>query len=179
MMNEIRELLLNARQRVAVQVNTELLSTYWNVGKIIVEHEQEKKDRADYGKQTLKELMAGLAVWGILVLVILMIVSRHRLAVACGLLVGLAAAAWLLWHMYHHLDIALDMDATHAGRHIQASAMKRFLVMAVVLALAMTQYRYIHPVGTVLGMFGMKISAFMQPKIHRLMASHKGSSVKS
>ena len=35
MMNEIRELLLNARQRVAVQVNTELLSTYWNVGKII------------------------------------------------------------------------------------------------------------------------------------------------
>jgi len=56
MMNEIRELLLNARQRVAVQVNTELLSTYWNVGKIIVEHEQENKDRADYGKQTLKEL---------------------------------------------------------------------------------------------------------------------------
>ena len=40
-MNEIRELLLNARQHVAVQVNTELLSTYWNVGRIIVEHEQE------------------------------------------------------------------------------------------------------------------------------------------
>ena len=60
MMNEIRELLLNARQRVAVQVNTELLSTYWNVGKIIVEHEQENKDRADYGKQTLKELSKAL-----------------------------------------------------------------------------------------------------------------------
>ena len=59
MMNEIRELLLNARQRVAVQVNTELLSTYWNVGKIIVEYEQESKDRADYGKQTLKELSKG------------------------------------------------------------------------------------------------------------------------
>ena len=41
---------------MAVQVNTELLSTYWNIGKIIVEHEQENKDRADYGKQTLKEL---------------------------------------------------------------------------------------------------------------------------
>ena len=49
MMDEIRELLLNARQRVAVQVNTELLSTYWNIGKIIVEYEQENKDRADYG----------------------------------------------------------------------------------------------------------------------------------
>lgn len=124
-------------------------------------------------KQTLKELMAGLAVWGIVVLVILMIVSRHRLAVACGLLVGLAVAAWLLWHMYRHLDIALDMDATHAGRHIQASAMKRFLVMAVVLAVTMTQYRYVHPIGTVLGMFGMKLSAFMQPTVHRLMMTHK------
>ena len=41
---------------MAVQVNTELLSTYWNIGKIIVEHEQENKDRADYGKPTLKEL---------------------------------------------------------------------------------------------------------------------------
>ena len=48
MMNEIRELLLNARQHVAVQINTELLSTYWNGGRIIVEHEQENKERADY-----------------------------------------------------------------------------------------------------------------------------------
>ena len=56
MINEIRELLLNARQCVAVQVNTELLSTYWNVGKIIVEHEQANNERADYGKQTLKQL---------------------------------------------------------------------------------------------------------------------------
>ena len=86
---------------------------------------------------------------------------------------GLAVAAWLLWHMYHHLDIALDLDEKHAGRHMQASSMKRFLVMAVVLAVTMTQYRYVHPIGTVLGMFGMKISAFMQPKIHKLMTAHK------
>lgn len=124
-------------------------------------------------KQTLKELMAGLAVWGAAVLAILMIVSRHRLAVACGLILGLAVAAWLLWHMYHHLDIALDLDEKHAGRHMQASSMKRFLAMAVVLAVTMTQYRYVHPIGTVLGMFGMKISAFMQPKIHKLMTAHK------
>ncbi len=38
MMDEIRAL-LNARQKVATHINTELLSTYWNVGRIIVEHE--------------------------------------------------------------------------------------------------------------------------------------------
>ena len=36
MMDEIRALLLNARQKVATHINTELLSTYWNVGRIIV-----------------------------------------------------------------------------------------------------------------------------------------------
>lgn len=56
MIDEIKELLLSARQRVAVQVNTELLSTYWNVGRIIVEHEQGSKERADYGKEVLKQL---------------------------------------------------------------------------------------------------------------------------
>ena len=58
--DEIREILLNARQRVAAQVNTELLSTYWNIGKIIVKHEQENRERAEYGKQTLKELSKDL-----------------------------------------------------------------------------------------------------------------------
>lgn len=56
MIQEIKELLSGARQRVAVQVNTELLSTYWNIGRIIVEHEQNSQERAAYGKQTLKAL---------------------------------------------------------------------------------------------------------------------------
>ncbi len=53
---EISELLQSARKRVAQQVNTELLTTYWNIGRIIVEHEQQAKERAVYGQQTLKEL---------------------------------------------------------------------------------------------------------------------------
>lgn len=39
MIDEIRELLLNAQQKIATHINTELLPTYWNVGRIIVEHE--------------------------------------------------------------------------------------------------------------------------------------------
>ena len=54
--NEIRHLILDARQRVASQVNTELLSTYWNIGKILVEYEENSHERASYGAQTLKQL---------------------------------------------------------------------------------------------------------------------------
>ena len=56
MISEIKELLMLARDRVAVSVNAELLSTYWNIGKIIVKYEQKEKDRAEYGKNTLKNL---------------------------------------------------------------------------------------------------------------------------
>ena len=56
MVLEIRELLENTRKNVAQQVNTQLLTTYWNIGRIIVEYEQQNQIRADYGKQTLREL---------------------------------------------------------------------------------------------------------------------------
>ena len=53
---EIKTVLDSARSNVARQVNNELLNTYWNIGRIISEHEQTVPERADYGKQTLKEL---------------------------------------------------------------------------------------------------------------------------
>ena len=60
MILEIKTLLENARKNVAQQVNTELLTTYWQIGRIIVEYEQKNENRAEYGKQTLKELSKAL-----------------------------------------------------------------------------------------------------------------------
>ena len=53
---EIKTVLESARSNVARQVNNELLSTYWNIGRIIAENEQTSPERADYGRRTLKEL---------------------------------------------------------------------------------------------------------------------------
>ena len=39
-----------------------------------------------------------------------------------GGLFGGAAALVLLWHMFRHLDIALDMDPAHASRHAQLAS---------------------------------------------------------
>lgn len=59
---EIKTVLSNARSNVAQQVNNELLSAYWNIGRIIVEYEQENPERAEYGKQTLKALSKTLSL---------------------------------------------------------------------------------------------------------------------
>ena len=54
--SQIAELLQQSRQKVAIQVNTTLVVTYWNIGRLIVEDEQNSSQRAEYGKQVLKVL---------------------------------------------------------------------------------------------------------------------------
>lgn len=54
--NEIKQIISTARANVARQVNNELLLTYWNIGKIIVEYEQEGNLKADYGKKLITSL---------------------------------------------------------------------------------------------------------------------------
>lgn len=54
--SEIRKTILEARQHVYTAVNSAMVQTYWNIGRIIVEHEQEGKKRAEYGTGLLKNL---------------------------------------------------------------------------------------------------------------------------
>lgn len=54
--NEIKQILFSARENVAKAVNNELLTAYWNIGRIIVESEQNGDVKAQYGKQLLKRL---------------------------------------------------------------------------------------------------------------------------
>ena len=53
---EIGGILASARIAVATHVNARLLDAYWNVGRLIVQYEQSNNIRAEYGKQTLKEV---------------------------------------------------------------------------------------------------------------------------
>jgi predicted nuclease of restriction endonuclease-like (RecB) superfamily len=52
----VKEIILQSRQRVYRMVNSVLLETYWQIGKLIVEDEQQGNLKATYGKGTLKNL---------------------------------------------------------------------------------------------------------------------------
>ncbi len=55
------ELLDQARRSAARSVNTIITSTYWEVGRRIVEHEQHGKTKADYGESLLDKLSSDLS----------------------------------------------------------------------------------------------------------------------
>lgn len=56
MIEEIKNVIISSRQKVAYEVNTAMINAYWNVGRIIVENEQNGNIKAEYGKQIIREL---------------------------------------------------------------------------------------------------------------------------
>lgn len=54
--DEISQLLETARAQVQRQINTLMVQTYWHIGRLIVEHEQQGASRAAYGKVLLETL---------------------------------------------------------------------------------------------------------------------------
>jgi predicted nuclease of restriction endonuclease-like (RecB) superfamily len=58
---DIRLLLTHARHSLVQAVNTAMVQTYWQIGRIIVEHEQSGNARAEYGKQQLAHLSSTLS----------------------------------------------------------------------------------------------------------------------
>ena len=59
--DDIKRLIEDARLNTYAAINAVMLETYWNIGKRIVEQEQQGKSRAEYGTQLLKVLSGELS----------------------------------------------------------------------------------------------------------------------
>lgn len=57
----ISQLIEQARQQVQRNVNSVMVQSYWHIGRLIIEHEQQGETRAAYGKQQLQQLSERLS----------------------------------------------------------------------------------------------------------------------
>jgi predicted nuclease of restriction endonuclease-like (RecB) superfamily len=62
LINSIKKLIINVRQKVYRMANSSLLETYWQIGKLMVEDEQQGNAKAQYGNATLKNLSKALTL---------------------------------------------------------------------------------------------------------------------
>ena len=62
---QVRQILDESRGRVARSVNGEMVRAYWQIGQVIVEHEQAGKERADYGAHLIEGLAAQMKADGV------------------------------------------------------------------------------------------------------------------
>jgi predicted nuclease of restriction endonuclease-like (RecB) superfamily len=58
---EIKQILINARQQSYRAINTAMIEAYWKIGQRIVLQEQNGKEKANYGEALLKELSKNLS----------------------------------------------------------------------------------------------------------------------
>ncbi len=56
LLNQIAEIIHQARNQVRQTVNVAMVQCYWHIGRLIVEDEQQGESRAEYGKYVLKDL---------------------------------------------------------------------------------------------------------------------------
>lgn len=54
--NQIEEIILTSKKEMCYQINNILVNAYFNIGKLIVENEQNGNIRAEYGKEVLQSL---------------------------------------------------------------------------------------------------------------------------
>ena len=57
----IKQILAQARQKAYQAINSAMVEAYWNIGKSIVEEEQNGKERAAYGKEIIKTISQELS----------------------------------------------------------------------------------------------------------------------
>ena len=54
--NEIKQIIISARNKAHTAINSAMIEAYWLIGKRIVEEEQNGKQRAEYGQEIIKTL---------------------------------------------------------------------------------------------------------------------------
>jgi len=60
LITDLASLIEQGRKAAVRYVNTALVTTYWFMGRKIVEYEQKGKERAEYGEALLKKISADL-----------------------------------------------------------------------------------------------------------------------
>ena len=116
---------------------------------------------------TLLELLLGIGATGILAQIVILCVFKQHLSNAIGLWLGVVLAAGMAVHMSQTIHEAVDLGADGAVKYMQRAAAIRLGVVAVVVA-AVLYFKIGSPIPLIVGLFTLKISAYLQPFLHKL-----------
>ena len=118
-------------------------------------------------ENTLLELLVGIIFSGVTIQLVVVIVSKNYLYNAIGLWSGIAIACVSIIHMKRSIEDALDLGERGAIKHIRTSYLKRML-LAIVIMGVIIYFHLGNPITLLIGVFPLKLAAYLQPVIHKL-----------
>ena len=116
-------------------------------------------------KKTLYRVIIGIWITAAVVILVGIWFVPNVWACLAGELLGSGIATALMFHLYHCIDVELDIGEVKAGAHSRWNAMIRLAVEIAAIAGCCFIPNYIHPVAMLVGLFGRKIGALMVPII--------------
>lgn len=119
--------------------------------------------------ETLKDLIIGIVFCMVVVCIIGALVTDNKLSFIFGELLGSIIAIMLAIHLNASIGRALDMDEEGAAKYTKKMAILRLIIMGCAVVVALTFPEVFNLIGTLLGILGLKISAYLQPLTNKFI----------
>ncbi len=124
----------------------------------------------------LQELILGMVSLAMIEQVVLLILGNDLLYRSAGIWIGTLIAAVMTIHMKRSIEDALELDGATAEKLMKRRSLLRMGLVAVILGVLFA-YGIANIYTTFIGMLGLKISAYLQPYLYKLLKNlRKGGS---
>ena len=114
-------------------------------------------------KKTLIRVITGIWIFAAIVLIAGIWIVDNKLSFVAGELLGSGIATALMYHLYHCIDVELDIGEVKARAHARWNTMLRYAIEIAAVAGCCFISEYIDPIALLIGLFGRKIGAVMVP----------------
>lgn len=121
--------------------------------------------------KVLPELILGIVVYGIIVWLVGIWFVKDKLLYSTGLWIGVLLAAGMAIHMAVVLEDAVSIGSGQ-GRLITMSLL-RYGVVVIVFG-GVTYFHLGNPIAAFAGVMGLKIAAYLQPVLHKMILKLQG-----
>jgi len=122
-------------------------------------------------ENTLKELLLGIAVFGILCELVGVWFVEDAVKYSIGLAIGVVLAALCAVHMWWTLNRNFEKNGSNEGAvtsyAIRSNVIRYAVILIVFLVICLTDFAY--PLAAFLGIMSLKAGAYMQPVLHRIL----------
>lgn len=122
----------------------------------------------------LVELLAGIISLGALIQVGMLIAFENYLYNAIGLWTGIGIACFMAIHLKRSIEDSLDMWEEDAVKHARTAYATRTAITLAVIGIVI-YFKIGNPFTVVLGIFPLKLSAYLQPLIHKIFLKINGT----
>ena len=119
--------------------------------------------------ETLRELLIGIVFCMIVVCIIGALVTDNKLSFILGEILGSVIAILLAIHLNATISRALEMNEEGATRYTKKMAILRIIIMGCAVVVALTLPEVFNLIGTLFGILGLKISAYLQPLTNKFI----------